>query len=95
MAERWLPLWRVLNSDNGEAPELQKRIRLIRDLVRMRVELMFQPELSTLPQDRRRRTLIALEALTDMESWGRMREFHGLSVEDAQAASASTVYRRW
>lgn len=93
MAERWLPLWRVLNSDNGEAPELQKRIRLIRDLVRMRVELMFQPELSTLPQDRRRRTLIALEALTDMESWGRMREFHGLSVEDAQAVWISAIDR--
>lgn len=93
MAERWLPLWRVLSADNGEAPELQKRIRLIRDLVRMRVELMFQPELSTLPQDRRRRTLIALEALTDMESWGRMREFHSLPVEDARAVWVGAIDR--
>lgn len=93
MAERWLPLWRVLNSDSGEAPELQKRIRLIRDLVRMRVELMFQPELSTLPQDRRRRTLIALESLTDMESWGRMREFHSLPIEEAQAVWVGAIDR--
>lgn len=91
--ERWLPLWRVLSSDSGEAPELQKRIRLIRDLVRMRIELMFQPELSSLPQDRRRRLLIALEAVTDLESWGRMREFHGLSVEDARAVWIGAIDR--
>jgi hypothetical protein len=33
----------------------------------------------------RRRTLIALEAITDFESWGRMRETFGLSVEEAGA----------
>ena len=93
MGERWLPLWRVLSADSGESAELQKRIRLIRDLVRMRLELMFQPELSTLPQERRRRLLIALEAVTDLESWGRMREFHGLSIEDASAVWVGAINR--
>jgi hypothetical protein len=31
----------------------------------------------------RRRTLIALEAITDIESWARMRELYGLSFEEA------------
>ena len=38
-------------------------------------------ELATLDDRARKHTLIALEALTDFESWGRMRELYGLSVE--------------
>ena len=46
---------------------------------------MIRPELSTLSEDDRRQVLIALEALTDMESWARMRELNGLSFEEACA----------
>jgi AcrR family transcriptional regulator len=81
--ERWLPLWRVLSANPTESSELQERIRLIRQLVAMRLEFMFRPELSTLPDDDRRRTLLALEAITDYESWGRMRELYSLSFEEA------------
>jgi hypothetical protein len=45
---------------------------------------MYQPELSTLTDGERTDTLIALGALTDFESWGRMREMHGLSIQEAQ-----------
>ena len=44
---------------------------------------MFRPELLTLPDSDKRKTLLALEAITDYESWGRMRELHGLSFEEA------------
>jgi AcrR family transcriptional regulator len=81
--ERWLPLWRALNANLGESEELKKRLHLIRDLIRLRVELMFKPELSTLAEPHRRHLLVAIEAITDYESWGRMRELYGLSVEDA------------
>jgi AcrR family transcriptional regulator len=83
--ERWLPLWRVLSTSLNESSELRERIRLVRQLVAMRLEFMFKPELSTLSDDERRKTLVALEAITDYESWGRMREMYGLSFEDACA----------
>jgi AcrR family transcriptional regulator len=83
--ELWLPLWRALQVNQHYSPELQKRLRLIRDAVLRRLELMYRPELSTVDQTDRRRLLIALEALTDFESWARMRFEHGLSIEDARA----------
>ena len=79
--EQWLPLWRALNANQGESTELKTRIRLARDLIMKRLELMYQPELSTLSEPDRKRTLIALEALTDFESWARMRDLYGLSFE--------------
>jgi AcrR family transcriptional regulator len=83
--ERWLPLWRVLSANLSESSELRERIRLVRQLVSMRLEFMFKPELSSLSEGDRRKTLVALESITDYESWGRMRELYGLSVEDASA----------
>jgi AcrR family transcriptional regulator len=81
--EKWLPLWRVLSGHNEGSEELQNRVRAVRELVRMRIEAMFKPELSGLPEAARRRTLIAIESITDFESWGRMRELHELSFEEA------------
>jgi AcrR family transcriptional regulator len=81
--ERWLPLWRALTVNQHYSAELQQRIRLIRDAVVRRLELMYRPELSTLSDMDRRRMLIALEALTDFESWARMRFEHAMSIEEA------------
>ena len=89
--EKWLPLWRVLSSHNEGSEELQQRMRMVRELIRMRIELMFQKELSTLDETGRRQTLIALEAVTDYESWGRMRELFGLSFEEACAVWVRAV----
>jgi AcrR family transcriptional regulator len=80
--ENWLPLWRVLMRTTIGAKEvLAVRISVIREMSRARLRLMYEPELSTLSQWRREATLIALEALTDYESWGRMREQYKLSFE--------------
>ena len=81
--EQWLPLWRALTRNLHHSEELDLRVRRMREAVRVRLELMYRPELGTLDADRRRGTLIALEAITDFESWGRMREVFGLSVEGA------------
>jgi AcrR family transcriptional regulator len=81
--EGWLPLWRALNANQGDSAELKVRIKTVRRFVVLRLELMYRPELATLDETGRKHTLIALEALTDFESWARMREDHGLSVEQA------------
>lgn len=91
--ERWLPLWRALNANQGESDELKLRIRLARDLIMKRLEVMYRPELSVLDDKARKYVLIALEALTDFESWARMRELHGLSVEQACAVWIRTIDR--
>lgn len=81
--ERWLPLWRSLVINQGESLELRKRTVVARERVVERLEFMYAPELSTMAAEARRHTLIALEALTDVESWARMREFFGLTFEEA------------
>jgi AcrR family transcriptional regulator len=83
--ERWLPLWRVLSSDASQSPELGQRIALIRRLIVMRMEMMFKPELSALTEGDLRKVVFALEAITTFESWARMRELYGLSVDEASA----------
>ncbi len=84
VCEQWLPLWRALLRHQHESQELAYRIERMRDAIVGRLELMYRPELSTLPDAERKAVLIALEALTDFESWGRMRERHGLSIEAAR-----------
>jgi len=91
--ENWLPLWRALNANKGESAELTTRVRLVREAIWNRLEIMYRPELSTLDELRRRQVLIAIEALTDFESWGRMREDNGLSVEQACAVWIKAIDR--
>jgi hypothetical protein len=83
ICERWLPLWRSLTRHQSASPQLHSRIGRVYDLITERLKLMYRPELSTLAEPQSARILIALETLTDFESWGRMRERHGLSAEAA------------
>ena len=91
--ERWLPLWRVLSADLSEAPDLRQRIGMIRQLIAMRMEMMFRPELSLVSDEVRKKTMLALESLLDFESWARMRELHGLSFEEACAVWVKAIDR--
>jgi AcrR family transcriptional regulator len=91
--ERWLPLWRVLSSGLSEAPDLEQRIGMIRQLIVMRMEMMFRPELSTVSDAVRKKTMLALESLLDFESWARMRELWGLSFEEACAVWVKAIDR--
>ena len=91
--ERWLPLWRALNANHGESAELKARIAQVRKAVWQRLEIMYRPELAAVDELRRRHTLIALEAITDFESWRRMREEHGLSVDQASAVWMTVIDR--
>jgi AcrR family transcriptional regulator len=91
--ERWTALWRSLVVNQGESEELRRRVVGLRERAVERLQLMYAPELSTLPAAERRELLIVLEALTDVESWARMREFFGLSFEAACAAWAQSIDR--
>lgn len=81
--ERGIALWRVLISAEDQSGELKLRITRAREAAMQRLELMYRPELSILPEAERTHLLIALEALTDIESWARMRELFKLSFEEA------------
>jgi AcrR family transcriptional regulator len=91
--ERWLPLWRALTRNLHHSEELKLRVKRVRDAVRLRLELMYRPELGTMEPVERQRTLIALEAITDFESWARMRETFGLSTEQAAATWMHVIDR--
>jgi hypothetical protein len=91
--ERWLRLWRSLVINQGDSEQLKQRIVLARERVVARLEFMFTFELSAMENDDRRGLLIALEALTDVESWARMREFFGLSFEEACTVWVQTIDR--
>jgi AcrR family transcriptional regulator len=83
--ERGISLWRVLLqfADQDTTGQLKQRVARARETTVARIELMYRAELSALSEDERRQVLIALEALTDMESWARMREQHGLTFDEA------------
>ncbi|MEI6202808.1 MAG: hypothetical protein WCP68_12735 [Enhydrobacter sp.] len=83
VCERWVPIWRALIRNQNESELLKERIKRVYDLVVERLKLMYRPELSTLSEAERTQLLIALEGLIDFESWARMRERHGLSLEAA------------
>jgi hypothetical protein len=83
--ERGLLLWRMLLVFQQESDELKDRVKLGRDRTMARMEQMYARELGSLDEKARRHLLIALEALTDFESWARMRHFYNLSYEDSCA----------
>ena len=91
--EEWLPLWRALVANRGESPELTQRIRRAREATWKRMETTYAPELACLADPDRVKVLIALESLTDYESWARMRELHGLSPDQARAVWTDAIDR--
>ena len=81
--ERTLHLWRLLLSGQGRSPGLRDKVTVARKMIGLRLEAMYRPELASLPEVERRKLLVTLEALTDFESWGLMREYHEMSFDDA------------
>jgi AcrR family transcriptional regulator len=91
--ERGVALWRVLLFSVAEDDELKLRVRTARDRTIDRLEIMYRPELETLGEPERQYMLIALEAITDIESWARMRELHGLTFDEACAVWVRAIDR--
>lgn len=91
--ETWLPMWRVAQRAFLSAPEIAQRIEAVRALTRTRIELMYEPELATLGAEQRMAVVAAIEALTDFETWGRLRGHYKLSYEAACAAWVDAIDR--
>jgi hypothetical protein len=91
--ERGVLMWRMLLNFQEDSEELRKRVRLGRERTIARMEQMYAPELSTLAEGPRKQLLIALEAITDMESWARLRQYYKLSVEESCALWMHTIDR--
>ncbi len=91
--ERGVALWRVLIASVAEDDALKDRVRISRERTIERLEIMYRPELSTLSDQEHKHMLIALEAITDIESWARMRELHGLSFDRACDVWISAIDR--
>jgi AcrR family transcriptional regulator len=82
--ENWLPLWRTLmRAPVGTQEFLKMRIAIVRQMSRARLQLMYDRELQSVSDWQREATLMALEALTDYEAWGRLREHYKLSIAEA------------
>jgi AcrR family transcriptional regulator len=93
VCERWVRLWHGLVSNQNDSEELKLRIRRSREMTMERLAVTYAQELETLPALERTQTLIALEAVTDAESWARMREHFGLSFDEACATWIQAVDR--
>jgi AcrR family transcriptional regulator len=91
--ERGVALWRVLLFSVDQDDELKTRVRIARERTVERMEVMYRTELATLSAQERKYLLIALEAITDIESWARLRELYRLSFEDACAVWLRAVDR--
>lgn len=91
--ERGVALWRALLFNVDENDALKARIKIGRDRTIERIELMYRRELSVLAPTGRRNLLIALEAVTDIESWARMRDMHGLSFAESCAVWIRVIDR--
>ena len=91
--ERGVALWRVLVFNAEQDEDLKPRVHLARERTVERLEVMYRPELSTLSERDHKYMLIALEAITDMESWARMRELYGLSLDEACAVWIRAIDR--
>ena len=91
--EAWLPLWRIVLRAYQAVPEVRQRIEMLRALTRTRIELMYEPELGTLPAEQRIAIVAALEGIVDFENWGRLREHYKLSYEAACEAWVHAIDR--
>jgi len=93
ICEKWLPMWRALNMNRGDSRDLKSRVVMVRQVILRRIEMMYRPELSSVPELQRRRIVIAIESLIDFESWARMRQDNGLSFEEACAVWTLAIDR--
>lgn len=91
--EAWLPMWRLAMRYQGEVPDLARRIALARRLVLERMQLMYRRELADQDETHKRAILLSLEALTDYESWGRLRSEHAMSFDEACAFWVAAIDR--
>ncbi|MBS0550695.1 MAG: TetR/AcrR family transcriptional regulator [Proteobacteria bacterium] len=91
--ERWLPLWRVMVGQAEVSEGMVARIEKIREMSMQRIEAVFARELAAADEGERRMALVAIEALTEFESWDRLRFTFGLSFEEGCSCWLAAIDR--
>lgn len=89
--EAWSTLWRLVVRHAGQSEGLDEGLEAVRRLSREQLEVIYRPELGTLPKASRAALLIALEGVFDFGTWDRMRE--RFTVEQAVEAWVEVIDR--
>lgn len=79
--EALLPVRAALVSSMSNLAAVRKKVAVMRDQRCRRLQSLFQRELSLMPAHVRTATALAIEALTELEIWDRMRKRDGMSFE--------------
>ncbi len=91
--EIWSRFWRGILANRAESDDLKQKISRFQETRISRLEVIFGQELATLPDAERRKVLLTLGILTDASSWNSMREFLGLSIDEARAVWVDAIQR--
>lgn len=94
------PVRRAVGTRSRQSPVLARRIRELSDVLFDQVKAHFAEELGSeelaaeeLGADSQRALALALDALCSFETWERLRDHHGVDVEDAEAYLRVAIVR--
>jgi AcrR family transcriptional regulator len=85
ICEDWLPLWRVGIRFARHDQTYRTRVENAVDSLRMRMRVLYEPELSRLSPDDQRLLIDAVTTLTDHEGWAHLRWICGYDWEKSCA----------
>ena len=82
--EKLRPMWTFIATLQQRSTQAAEKVRLMYSLNREQLAKSFNPELSTMPGDKRERALNALMLALSPESWVVLRERLGLTADQAR-----------
>ncbi|MBV9834953.1 MAG: helix-turn-helix transcriptional regulator [Alphaproteobacteria bacterium] len=85
ICEEWLPLWRVGIRFARHDPTYRTRIENAVDALRIRMRILYEPELSRLSPEEQHLLIDAVTTLTDHEGWAHLRWICGYDWEKSCA----------
>lgn len=85
VCEAWAPMWRVAIRFASHDEGFRLRIARVAQLLRARAQILYAPELATLPAGAQAFLLDAVMSLTEMDAWLHLRDQCGRDVAAAQA----------
>jgi hypothetical protein len=91
--ETWFVHWRVLRGSDLPSEARITRLAAVRQRDRDCILAAYDAELSAVDEVSRRNIVIALQGLTEFESWGLMRDAYGLSLDEGCKVWAEAIDR--
>src|SRR5262249_27233978 len=91
LCEKWLPLWRAFARLYGTRESLDQRLMVARKRGRADLQIVFGPQLASMPETERPIALMVIDALLDFEPWSRMRDLDKMTYAQACLAWVSAI----